>query len=947
MDLFLHPWYMAAGGALISAPILIHLINRMRFKRIRWAAMEFLLKSQKRNRRRLIIEQLILLALRCLLVLLAGFLVARFVGARPTGQGATHIVILDDTPSMGDQFVEKGPKTNSLEVAREQIKQLAHSAAQAPTHQQMRIYRLSDLDSVLFDQRLNDRSPEAIDAKLRELKPSAMHIDPIEAIEKAQSLFNEVTQEDKALFKSVVQGQKILHFVSDFRDLDWSGPGAEELSKAVDKLVDSGIHLSLIDTAHPYRGATRQVALHHDNLAITDLHAEARVIAEGVETEFSVTIRNYSSSDKKTFLHVKVDGKEAFAGSRPIERIPAEDSVTEKFTLIFAKKKPSPPIGPGDLPEDRERKRRLDQEFVQVTAELDAEETGLQADNVRDMVVEVRKRVPTLVVDGTGQDPDLDGGDLKHLRAAYEAARSYEIERCKVDDLDKINLELYPTVIFLNVAEIKSDQTLQKVQEYLQHGGSLCYFLGDKVRPAFYNDKLFKKFNGLFPLLIESKSFDPLNPDGRLSQEEREEKAKDRRFFDEQPKLLFRDPEHEAIKTLAVYRSGLRYLSIDRYFQALPRSRWDPEPVSGIHAEELIVLPNNKTTDDPGYRSHAVELGRKLFEQTRDLAVAEPETFTRYIEPAENYQKLLRNALTKPYLSNVVRVIDALRHDHGAENDPLRPDMEILWAHPKMKALAAELDEFRTTIEFGDPLVVARKYGKGRVCAVLTSAGTTTKWNDWGNGLASWSYTPFLMDLQRWLISSGDDLNRTVGDSIKVVLESDRYQPRMKMTFQPQRDLDKSKPDEEIKPVEYPERTLPMKDNALTLDFRDTREPGVYTFQLYPNSKEAVEQTEVRSYAFNIDAGKESDLRRTSRDKLEHPRARDSKAGTILLRAPGDTYEAYKNRMPDASESPWLYLFFLVILIVEQALAVHLSFHLKGNEAIPGTTAAPPQAAAA
>jgi len=72
MEAFLHPWYMAAGAALVSAAILIHLINRMRFKRIRWAAMEFLLKSQKRNRRRLIIEQLILLALRCLLVVLAG-----------------------------------------------------------------------------------------------------------------------------------------------------------------------------------------------------------------------------------------------------------------------------------------------------------------------------------------------------------------------------------------------------------------------------------------------------------------------------------------------------------------------------------------------------------------------------------------------------------------------------------------------------------------------------------------------------------------------------------------------------------------------------------------------------------------------------------------------------------------------------------------------------------
>src|SRR5690348_8764920 len=79
-EFFLNPANMIVGGALISSPILIHLINRMRFKRVRWAAMEFLLKSQKRNRRRLIIEQLILLALRILLVLLAGILLARFLG---------------------------------------------------------------------------------------------------------------------------------------------------------------------------------------------------------------------------------------------------------------------------------------------------------------------------------------------------------------------------------------------------------------------------------------------------------------------------------------------------------------------------------------------------------------------------------------------------------------------------------------------------------------------------------------------------------------------------------------------------------------------------------------------------------------------------------------------------------------------------------------------------
>src|SRR6266446_10529144 len=96
-ELFLNPANMVIGGALISSPIIIHLINRMRFRRLRWAAMEFLLRSQKRNRRRLIIEQILLLLLRCLLVVLVALLLSRFVGCAATGFGATqtttHVVV--------------------------------------------------------------------------------------------------------------------------------------------------------------------------------------------------------------------------------------------------------------------------------------------------------------------------------------------------------------------------------------------------------------------------------------------------------------------------------------------------------------------------------------------------------------------------------------------------------------------------------------------------------------------------------------------------------------------------------------------------------------------------------------------------------------------------------------------------------------------------------------
>src|SRR5260370_8733328 len=60
---------LAAVGA-VSVPIIIHLLNRKRFRIVDWAAMRFLLAAQRKNARKMRLEQLILLLLRCLLVLL-------------------------------------------------------------------------------------------------------------------------------------------------------------------------------------------------------------------------------------------------------------------------------------------------------------------------------------------------------------------------------------------------------------------------------------------------------------------------------------------------------------------------------------------------------------------------------------------------------------------------------------------------------------------------------------------------------------------------------------------------------------------------------------------------------------------------------------------------------------------------------------------------------------
>jgi hypothetical protein len=925
MDFFVNPWYMVAGGALVSAPIIIHLINRMRFRRVRWAAMEFLLKSQKRNRRRLIIEQLVLLALRCLLVLLAGFLVARFVGAtEESGAGTTHVVVLDDTPSMADHWAEKGPTRTAFAVGKEQIQALAKSAAQAPSHQQMRVYLLSDLDTAVYDRRLSDRSGDELHAVLAPIKPAAVHTDPVRAVEKARAVFNDVPQ-----------GRKVFHLVSDFRDADWvTGPGVEALNQAVTGLTETGVNVDLLDAAHPYRSPSRQVAPHHDNWAIADFRCETHVAVENADTEFTLDVRNYGASDKPRFLKVFVDGVEDFRATRQLAGIPPGDAREEKFTLNLIKRRGGPLPLATDSREERERKRRLDQEFVHIQAQIEAEETGLAADNVRDLVVEVRRKIPTLVIDGSGPEGRQPGGDFFHLETALESAHQHEIERCTVDDLDRVPLDLYPTLIFLNVAEIRSEKTLQKVRDYVRAGGSVAFFLGDKARPAFYNE-LFKKYDGLFPLLVEGTPFNAVDPKGTLSEEDRAERRRDRRQNDPQPKILFRDPKHPLVATLAPYASVFRYLGIDVYHRALrPHYRWEQATPAATRAEEIILLPNNGSVDD--YKDRAQELGRQALEQTKELAAADKD-FARYVDPVERYKRDITQALATPYLYNVVRVLDALLKDRGPEDDPARPDMAVLWAHPKMLPLKENLESFRDTLLYGDPLVVGRGYGKGRVLAVLTSAGTASRWNDWGGGSpASFSYEVFMMDLQRYLTGQGDDLNRTVGEPLRLTFDAAKYLPKVHRRFRPQ-----PEPDAEAKgglPPEEDQGEQPLvtSGNTLTFELRDARRPGVYSLEFFPSVKEGgAAQTELRSYAFNIDSARESDLRRAGRDKLERPGSGtgEGRVGSVALRAPGDSFDVFKEKRPDASESPWLFLLILVVLVAEQALALHLSFHLRDNEA--------------
>ncbi|MBL9030765.1 MAG: VWA domain-containing protein [Phycisphaerae bacterium] len=95
----LNPILAAVGAACIAIPIAIHLLMRRRRQPVPWAAMRFLLEALRQHRRRLRLEQLLLLGARCLLVLLIALALGRpMLGASGAlaGRGQTTLYLLID-----------------------------------------------------------------------------------------------------------------------------------------------------------------------------------------------------------------------------------------------------------------------------------------------------------------------------------------------------------------------------------------------------------------------------------------------------------------------------------------------------------------------------------------------------------------------------------------------------------------------------------------------------------------------------------------------------------------------------------------------------------------------------------------------------------------------------------------------------------------------------------
>jgi hypothetical protein len=338
-----------------------------------------------------------------------------------------------------------------------------------------------------------------------------------------------------------------------------------------------------------------------------------------------------------------------------------------------------------------------------------------------------------------------------------------------------------------------------------------------------------------------------------------------------------------------------------------------------------MTLPNNRKVEN-----YADETNRVLAELVNNA----DEKFKPSLEA---HRKEIRDVFLKGggelYLLAVP--LDRLLNDTGAPNDPNKPNLQEFWQ--QQTDLRERLVRLLEAVRYGDPYLVARTFGKGRVLACMSTANTA--WNDMPNGISRPYYVMLMVEIEKYLASNVSDTNLLLGAPLEINLDATRFESKARQ-FSPI----KGEP-QPGKPlfVDDGDKSGEVSGNRVIFRSADAKRPGVYQFVINrkdapdPDKKDAPKtpekgdtekvRQETLAFAYNIDAQAESDLRRASLDDIA------TVAPQALFHRPGDgSYEGtLKQRKSDLSELSWLFLLFLIVLFAEQALAVRLSFHTAHN----------------
>ncbi|HOJ07994.1 MAG: VWA domain-containing protein [Ignavibacteriota bacterium] len=409
--IFLNPAVLL-GLLAASIPIIIHLFNLRKLKKIEFSTLVFLKELQKNKIRKIKLKQWILLALRVLIIL---FVVLAF--ARPTLQSiqiggttsaakTTALFILDDTFSMS-VVDQKGSYFNQ---AKEIIKQIISQLQEGDE------VGLVFVSNRLNDNKLTSNFSEFI-KNLDMLDLSYSTGDLNTAITKAAQMISESNNFNKEIY-----------VLSDFQK-----------NKITDGITHNDLSELLNDKVRIYSFdiADKEVF----NLSVDDLKINNQIFEKDKTVEFSVTITNNSEQNVNSavvslFMNNERSAQKSFdvtAGQSVVVNIEAAPKTSG---------------------------------FVDVAAEIETDE--IEQDNKRFTSIFIPEKI------SVGLFAESQN-DLTFVNLALQTTgeSKYEIERKNISQLTSQQLSKYQ-VIIISANSILNG--IEQIKDFVGSGGGLILF---------------------------------------------------------------------------------------------------------------------------------------------------------------------------------------------------------------------------------------------------------------------------------------------------------------------------------------------------------------------------------------------------------------------------------------------------------------------------------------
>ena len=576
---------------LVAVPILIHLINLRRQQRIRWAAMQFLRESQRRNRRWILLKQLLLLATRmgvvAVLLLMLAHLMLKNEWMSLLGSGTTHhLVLLDDSYSMSDRWND----TDAFREGKRAVQAIVDQAQLHSDTQLLTLLRFSEAARLsagtqpkIFGEQISDEFRSRLESQLAGWDASQSDVGPAEALKAIPRL-------------PLADGQsRIVYLISDFRARQFAS--ATEIRKLLADLGDkedvAQIHL------------VRCVREARPNLAVVSLEPESGVRAAGVEMWMSATVANYGDTPARgVTVQLEQDGDALPA--LVLDDIAPRDEVSHKFRVQFA--------GTG---------------AHALTASLGAD--AVQVDNRRFFACDLPAARPVLIIDGS-----TDGRGSHQLSLALAPGgntrtgwQPHTEPASFLADVERLNQQA--AVFLLDVPRLADDE-LAGLEAYVRSGGGVAFFVGANTDRGYYNDRLFQDGTGIFPAPLERPTHlldrqDEGTPDVEVTQHPLFRVLAGRRndflplmmidYFYAVPDQ-WTPPDDGSVQVLARLRNG-EPLVVEKQFGEgrvvtqltklstgdTPHGRWSNwslNPVFPVLANELVSYLSAKRNSDPLYK---------------------------------------------------------------------------------------------------------------------------------------------------------------------------------------------------------------------------------------------------------------------------------------------------------------------------------------------------------